>query len=98
MRPDRKGFSRANPLAYSALSVTKGKGFITLTPGDVDQLEGAVEAARLGRRPEPRQPRKGETPGANVMKLFTAVIYCHSVVKSFIIFPTEPNVIALFCP
>jgi hypothetical protein len=33
-RPDWKGCSRANPLAYwASSSVTKEKGFITLTPG-----------------------------------------------------------------
>ncbi len=34
LRPDWKGFPRANPLAYwASLSVTKEKSFITLTPG-----------------------------------------------------------------
>jgi hypothetical protein len=33
LRPDWKGFPRANPLAYWALSsATKEKSFITLTP------------------------------------------------------------------
>ena len=34
LRPNWKGFPRANPLAYwASSSVTKEKGFITLTPG-----------------------------------------------------------------
>ncbi len=56
LRPDWKGFPRANPLAdWISSSVTKGKGFITLAPGPSRECpirwsDGDGDASRRGTR------------------------------------------------
>jgi len=48
LRPDWKGFSMANPLAYwSSLSVTKEKSFITWTPDLAGWPENSVKSSQL---------------------------------------------------
>ncbi len=50
LRPDWKGFPRANPLAnWTSSSVTKEKSFITLTPigrGDLPTSRGDLPTSR----------------------------------------------------